>query len=44
MRHRALNGASLLDIALIAASLGRRGPRRIRRIEYAFGALDLDRH
>jgi hypothetical protein len=43
MRHRVLNGAILLGIAFIAASLGRRGRKRFRRIDYAFGALDLDR-
>lgn len=42
MRHRVLNGAILLGIAFIAASLGRRGPKRFRRIEYTLGALDLD--
>jgi hypothetical protein len=42
MRHRVLNGAILLGIAFIAASLGRRGPKRFRRIEYALGAFGLD--
>jgi hypothetical protein len=42
MDARLLNVAILLGVAFIAASLGRRGPRRFRRIEYALGALDLN--